>query len=138
MLRTIIQFLAILLTLQSSYFLLKSNLGLSSMQIAELSTVGAGVSPWVTKSLAAQSAETRIGLALLLMAFLLQLFNSLWPMRFVDFEISKTGVLAAVALSVLIFALSIQASRSWQKHIYDGAMAILEKDGPMVKESPFR
>ncbi len=99
MLRTFIQFSAILLTVISSYFLLKSNLGLSPMQIAELSTVGAGVSPWVAKSLAAQAVETRIGFLFLLLAFAFQMDNALWPLRWKDLSVSKLGILAALTFS---------------------------------------
>jgi len=127
MLRTFIQFAALLLTLIASFFLLKGNLNLSPTQIAELSKTGyGGCSPWVAKSLAAQSVDSRIGFILLLMAFLFQMFNVLWPMRWVDFSISRSGVLVALIFSIVIFGTSLLASRIWHKHMYASAVVILK------------
>lgn len=107
MLRTLIQITALALTLESAIFLARGNLGLSAEVIAQLSRTGWGHNLDVAKSLSKQRADTWVGVVLLLIAFGLQLGNTLWPMRIKDFEVSWLGAVIAVLFSALAFWVTI-------------------------------
>ena len=72
MLRSFIQMSALILTFGASIFLLKSNLGMTPENIANLSSTRLNFSPPIVAAFAKQAADTRIGLILLLIAFILQ------------------------------------------------------------------
>ena len=76
-----------ILTVGASFFLLKSNLGLSIKTIVELSIPHLDYHEEILKSLTKQSVDTRVGLFLLLLSFTLQIGNALWPLRIDDFGI---------------------------------------------------
>ena len=104
MFRTFLQFLGIFLTLGSSVFLLKGNLGLGVETIAEISRTKARVNPHAVRSLAAQQADTRVGLALLLLGVRAQLWNAGWQMRWTDFAVSPLGIFLALGAAALLTA----------------------------------
>lgn len=89
MLRTFIQVQALLSVLISSFFLIKGMLTLSAKDLAELSKSKWDYNTAVTKNLTQQRSDTIVGFALLLLSFLLQSINLLWPMRIDDFDVSK-------------------------------------------------
>jgi hypothetical protein len=93
MLRTFIQITSIGLTLTAAIILAKGNLTMSPRVIAELQISRAGYHETVIHSLSSQSADTRVGIVLLCLAFALQLWNSLWPMRYVDYKVNSLGVI---------------------------------------------
>lgn len=103
MLRTFIQVAALVLTLESAIFLTKGNLGLSAKLIAQLASTKWNYNFDVARSLSTQRADTWIGVILLLAAFGLQMWNSLWPMRIGDFAVDKTGVLVALVVCAIVF-----------------------------------
>ena len=103
MIRTFIQITALILTIESAYFLLQGNLGLSPKDIAEVASTKLDSNPEVVKSLSKQKGDSWIGFALLLSAFLLQLINALWEMRWKDFSINKYGIILSIIMGLIIF-----------------------------------
>ncbi|MBI3364113.1 MAG: hypothetical protein HY033_04320 [Ignavibacteriae bacterium] len=105
MLSTCIQVSAIVLTLGSAIFLIRGSLTLTPTTIARLSSTYFDANPEIPRNLCDQKADTIAGFSFPLFAFLLQLSNSLWPMRFKDFDVHITGVLLGIIIpAVLIFA----------------------------------
>ena len=104
MFRTFIQFLGILLTLGSSVLLLKGNIGLGVETIREAAAAKFGINPTVVWSLAAQEANTWVGLALLILGIALQVGNAAWPIRIMDFGVSPKGVFLAIGVAGLLMA----------------------------------
>lgn len=117
--RTFIQTSALILTLEASYFLLRSNLALETEKIFRLASPGFGFTPAVAEALAVQSADTTIGLGLLLLGFALQMANLLWPMRYKDFGVDRKGVILSVAGGVLVFIVSLCVASSMAKRQID-------------------
>ena len=128
MLRTFIQVQAILLVLISSYFLIKGMLSISAKDLAELSKTKWGYNKAVTKNLTTQRADTIIGFVLLLLSFLLQTVNLLWPMRYLDFGVRTIGFIIAVITSAIILLTAIKYSGFLQRVCYKDVMKILNKD----------
>jgi tetrahydromethanopterin S-methyltransferase subunit E len=110
MFRTFIQVTAIILTLESAIFLARGNLSLTPENIAKLASTKWGYNAEVMKSVSAQCANTWVGVILLLSAFGMQLGVSLWEMRWGDFSTSKGGIVISVVVSVIIFAVCINAA----------------------------
>ena len=102
MLRTFIQITALTLTLEAAIFLARGNLGLSVEAIAQLARTGWVYNLDVASSLSHQRADTWIGVILLLAAFGLQMGNTLWPVRWKDFGVSRLGAVLAVLVSALV------------------------------------
>lgn len=100
MMRTFIQVSAVVLTLGSSIFLIKGNLNLTPEVIVGLSLTRFGGNPEVMKNLCDQKGDTIVGFSILMLAFLLQLWNLLWPIRYKDFDVNRKGVLAALVVSI--------------------------------------
>ncbi len=84
MLRSFCQFSALLLTLASSGFLLRGNLGLGAEQRAELSRFRLDYSPEVLRSLSNQQADTWVGFAMLIAAVFFSLRVSMVAPRIAD------------------------------------------------------
>jgi len=61
-----------------------------------------GYNPEVVRSLAQQRADTWIGLIFLIAAFVLSLWNLLWPMRWSDFAVHKGAAAYALVLALLL------------------------------------
>lgn len=131
MLRTFIQVQAILLVLISSYFLIKGMLSISAKDLAELSKTKWGYNKAVTKNLTTQRADTIVGFVLLLLSFLLQTANLLWPMRIGDFGVSTIGFIISVITSAIILLTAINCSGFLQRVYYKDVMKILNKDYPL-------
>jgi hypothetical protein len=127
MVRTLIQLTAIILTLEASWFLLQGNLGLTIKDIAEVSSTKYGYNSNIVKSLSQQKADNWVGFSLLLLAFSLQLANSLWGMRWVDFAFSKTGMILSFVAAAIVFIVCYFLSQKIGNTIYDQAMELLKK-----------
>ena len=127
MLRTFIQFTALLQTAISAIFLVKGVAGMSVKNMAELSQTRWGYSTAVTKSLAGQKADAMVGSALLFLSLVLQIINSLWPLSWNDFGISHAGVALAVVISIAIFFIGRRVSCSLQQKWYAQAEQILKR-----------
>lgn len=137
MLRTFIQVQAILLVLISSYFLIKGMLSISAKDLAELSKTKWGYNKAVTKNLTTQRADTIVGFVLLLLSFLLQTVNLLWPMRYRDFGVSTIGFIISVITSAIILLTAIKCSGFLQRVYYKDVMKILNKDYPLGNVAEF-
>ena len=131
MLRTFIQVQALLLVLISSYFLIKGMLSISAKDLAELSKTKWGYNKAVVKNLTMQRADTFFGFIFLLLSFLLQTANLLWPIRSSDLVISVIGIIIAVITSAIIFFIAIKCSGFLQRVFYKDVMEIINKDYPL-------
>lgn len=127
MLRTLIQFTALLQAAISAIFLVKGAAGMSLKDMAELSTTKWGYNTHITKNLAGQKADTTVGSALLFLSLVLQIINSLWPLSWNDFGISRAGVVLSVMISTAIFFIGRRVSFSLQQKWYKQAERILKK-----------
>ena len=127
MVRTFIQVIALLLTVMSAIFLIKSVIGMTPKDMAELSQLRWGYSLPVARNLAKQKANTTIGFVLLMSCLVLSLANLLWEMRACDFRVSHKGIIFAVLVSIIIFLASYKASNVLQQHYYKQAENILKK-----------
>ncbi len=127
MLRTFIQTTAIVLTLEASWFLLVGNLGLGVKTIAELSATKWGYNLDAAKTLAKQNADSWMGFALLLIAFCLQLANSLWEMGWDDFAVNWKGVALALGVGLISFFVCRAISNKIAEEKSAAVAAILKK-----------
>ncbi len=128
MFRTCIQITALSLVLISSYFLIKGVISLSAQDMIKLSqTTYGGTYMRMVKNLTQQKSGTIVGFVLLLASFFLSLINFLWPMRWVDFEVNRNGVILAVLVSIMIFLGAYKTSNVLKQHYYKQAEKVLEK-----------
>lgn len=134
MLRTFIQFTALLQTAISAIFLVKGTAGMSVKNIAELSMTNWDYSPAVMKNLAGQKADVMVGSVLLFLSLVLQIINSLWPLSWNDFGISHSGVALAVVISIAIFFIGRRVSCSLQQKWYTQAENMAKKPKDEQKE----
>ena len=129
MLRTFIQINSLFLTLLSSFFLLKGNLGLSPQDIANLSTTRFNYSPDVLTALVGQTTDIWLGFVLLLLAFLSQMGNLLWPLRWDDSKVVWKGVIASIVFCGLLFVVALLASDFISERVRREAETILDEQG---------
>jgi energy-coupling factor transporter transmembrane protein EcfT len=102
MIRTFIQITSLMLTLEAALFLAEGNLGLSAENFAMLVATRIGYNPELLESLVQQSADTWVGVVLVLVAFLLQMWNAVWPLRWDDFQVHETGVVLAFLFCIVL------------------------------------
>jgi len=119
---------ALILTLGASLFLLKSNLGLTPKTISKISSTYWNYNKSVVKEFAQQSADTRVGVILLLLAFILQLINALWPIRWKDLGIDWYGVLVSIGFCIIVLSLAHWYTNKLSEKIYKKTIHILEKE----------
>ena len=113
MLRSVVQITSLVLTLEAAIFLAHGSMGLTPHVVAELASTWMDYNPTVVHSLASQCADTRVGVVLLLVAFLLQMWNAMWPLRYKDLGgASATGMAVAIGLCMVIFIGAYWTSRS--------------------------
>jgi len=127
MLRSFIQISALVLALGAAIFLLKANLGLSPETIAKLSTTHWGHNEEIAKGFARQSADTRVGIILMIISFVLQTANAVWPLRWKDFNIDWRGVSIAIIACVLFLTLGSWYSKKLSERTYRKSIQIIEK-----------
>ncbi|MBE9569354.1 MAG: hypothetical protein IMF11_01895 [Proteobacteria bacterium] len=128
MLRSFIQISAIIFTLEASWFLLQGNLGLSINSIAEISSTKLDYNADVIKTLSKQRADSWVGFALLLLAFLLQLSNALWEMRWQDFSVNKKGAVLSIIACAIIFVACFFISKSMASNTEAKVTQILQNN----------
>jgi hypothetical protein len=131
MFRTFVQVQALSLVLLSSYFLIKGKLSLSAKDLARLSKTKWSYNKAVIKNLTTERADTIVGFALLLLSFLLQTINLLWPMRIGDFDVSKTGIVIAIITTAIILLIAIRLSVFLRSVFHKKVMEVLNKDYPL-------
>ncbi len=106
---------------------MQGNLGLTIEDIAEVSKSKYGYNSDVVKSLSQQQADSWIGFSLLLLAFSLQLANSLWEMRWKDFAFSKIGMALSFVAGVIVFIVCYILSQKIGNSINGQVMEFLNK-----------
>jgi len=112
MLRAFIQITALILTLCSAFFLTKGNLQLGPEAIAELALTKLTYNSDVARSFSAQRTDTWIGVVFLVVAFGLQLWNSLWTMKIGEYgPINKSGLITSIIFCLVVFGISWQVSQ---------------------------
>ena len=128
MLRTFLQISAIILTLEAAWFLLRGDVGISVAQIAQLASTKWDYNSDVVVSLSKQKANSWVGLLVLLLAFVIQLSNSLWPMRWADFSVDRNGVWCSVIFgAIVLFFGNVTATRK-ASNISDNALMLLSAE----------
>jgi len=130
MLRTFIQILALVTTLESAIFLAKVSFGLSAQDIAALGGTYASYNPHLMRSLVQQAADYRAGIILLVLAFSLQMANTLWPMRWMDFQVSRNGALLAVAVGAILLVATWWLANLHASNVERQAREIYERGEP--------
>ncbi len=128
MIRSFIQMTALISTLESTVFLLRSNLGLMPETIVKLSATYWSYSKPIAEELAKQAANTRVGVILLLFAFILQLINSLWPMRVQDLLVDWHGVIISIVFSLVLLAFAAWYSKNLASRMIKDSMKIIQND----------
>lgn len=127
MLRSFIQMTALIFTLGASIFLLKSNLGLTPEAISKISSTYWDHNMPIAEGFARQAADTRVGVILLLSAFILQLINALWPMRIKDFGVSWHGVLISIGFCIIILTIAHWYANKLSERIHKNTIQIFEE-----------
>lgn len=127
MIRSFIQMTALILTLGASIFLLKSNIGLTPETISKLSSTYWGYNTPIAKEFAGQAANTRVGVILLLVAFILQIINALWPMRWKDFGINWHGILIALGCSIILLIFAHLYSKKISEKMHKETIKIFQE-----------
>lgn len=128
MIRTFIQTTAIIMTLCAGVLLVRSTFVLSSKEIAGLSSTYFGYNKSLIKAFSQQQADTKMGVIFLLLSFLFQMINQLWPMRIGDFGVSRSGILFAIIFSALIFVSALKISSILSGRMQTGVLNIVEKE----------
>ena len=124
MLYTALQTLALLLTLESAFFLARGSVVLSAEAIAQLAGSYWDFNPHLVESLARQSVDSRVGVFLLLAAFVAQVFT-LWRGPSIDDlgPADRTGIVIALSIGVAVLIGSLWIA-SW--HAANVASAVEE------------
>jgi hypothetical protein len=133
MIRTFIQIASLVLTLEAAIFLAKGNLGLSAQAIADLSSTKWGHNDDLIATLAQQRADTWVGVVFLLLAFFLQMWNVLWPMRWVDFEVHRGAVVYTVIFCLVLGFGAFFCAKEIAHHTERDVRAIFERPGASSK-----
>jgi hypothetical protein len=126
MVRTFIQWTSMILTLEASYFLIKATLELSAKTIAELGTPYTDYHEETIRSFAQQKVNTQVGFWLLLLSFVLQVVNALWPLSWDDFSIDRCGAASSVIFCVIVFIIAYSWSNIKSKRIFNQSMQIIK------------
>ena len=132
MLRSFIQTTSLFLTLGASFFLLKSNLGLTPDLISKFGITYLDYNPSIVRTFAEQASDTRVGFILLLLAFIFQLVNAVWSMRWKEFGANWHGVLIGIGFSLILFTLAHWYSINYSKKMYNRTIIVLDE---VMKES---
>ena len=118
---------ALVMTLASAILLARSGLVLSAENIAETQGLKFGYNSHIVRSLAAQAADTRVGVAVLIASFFLQSW-ALWATvnRAPAPPLRRNDLAAGIALFLLVLALAFYISSCHAGQLEANAMAILK------------
>ncbi len=108
MIGSFIQMTSLILTLESSIFLLKSNLGITPSTISQISTTYIDYSKPVAKGFASQSADTRVGVILILSSF---------------------------GICIVVLSVAQWYSKNLTERIFKERVEIIEKEAAEIEES---
>jgi hypothetical protein len=115
-----------ILVLEASWFLIKVNLSLSAKVIAELGTPYFDYHEETIRGLAKQKVDSRIGFILLLLSFILQMVNSLWPMSTDEFSTDKNGALISILFCIIVGTIAFLYSNHSSKRLFEQSMQIIK------------
>ncbi len=132
MLRTFIQFTSITVTFIATFFWIRGAALLSRRDLAALAGTYFGYNPATLNSLGSQKADSLMAGLLLLLSFLLQSGNMLWPMRWIDDAVDRGGVAISLAFSLFLFCLCFWISSLLRKHFVSEAKAFLSQQELMA------
>jgi len=127
MLRTFIQFTSITVTFIATFFWIRGAALLSRRDLAALAGTYFGYNAATLNSLGSQKADSFIAGLLLLLSFLLQSGNMLWPMRICDFGLDGWGVLISIVVSLILFLVCFRVSSLLKKHFVSEAKASMSQ-----------
>ncbi len=116
-----------MLALIASSFLIKGTLTTSAKDIVEMSKANWYSHEKLGKNITQQQADVKVGFVLLLLSFVFQMVNLLWPMRYKDFAINRAGLIIAVCVSIIVGIGSLYLSQVLSKKIYKKVIAISEQ-----------
>jgi hypothetical protein len=127
MIYALLQVGALLFTFEAAFFLAWGNLVMSARRIAELScTTHFGYNARLVHSLAKQTADSWIGVVLLLAAFFLQIAAHLRGPVMSDIgPVDSTGTAIALAIGLAVFGASWVSSKLYTARIQREATEIL-------------
>jgi hypothetical protein len=134
-LRTLLQLTALILSMEAAVYLAIGSAGLSPQLIAELAATKWGHNLAVARSLAEQAVYSRIGVLLLLVALVLQVANTLWPLRWKDFGVDQRGAVLALLVGIVVGGVSWWIAGRWIERTVTHATAIISaKQGKANQE----
>ena len=117
MIRTFIQISALWLTLISAILLVKSALRLKDQDMAKLASTYWDFNKASVEDITGSRADATVGSVLLFLGFLLQMINSLWPMRIDDFGVDCKGVIWGTITLFLIGGIGFFVSNYFRKEL---------------------
>src|SRR3989344_973886 len=110
----IFQLLALLITALSSFFLIRSVIKLSPVDVAKMSGAHLDANPKLGESFAIQKADTVVGFILLVVSVLFQIYIISQPLRWAD----TAGLnLAQIIVTLFIFFLLFSVSESARRFL---------------------
>ena len=98
MIRNALRVSCLFITILAAFFLAKGGLALSPEAISELAATKYDYNPSLILSFSAQRADTFVGVLLLLIGFLLQLADVLWPRRVMDVEVQRSAIALTISI----------------------------------------
>jgi hypothetical protein len=108
---TLLNVLAIIVTLESAWFLGRGAFLVQPETLAELSRPKWGYNLDVARNLTTQVAEVRVGTALLLIAAALQMVALLVPAGYAPFGLRRVAVVVAIVAALLLGVSTVLANR---------------------------
>ena len=103
MLKTFLQRTAVLLASAASFFLAKGYSGLTPDVISKLSRTMFGYNHHAFESLTRRSADTMIGLRLLIISLIFQIIYLLWPLTIDDIgDVNGRGILLSIGFCIIV------------------------------------
>ena len=128
MLRTLLQFSSMLMILLSSIFLIKGSLVMTVENIAKSSGTYLGYNKRIIENLSQQKADYTVGISLLLLSFLLQTMNFLWPMTIDDFGAPNLeGVMVSVAITLICYVIGKSMSKCINRSLLQRAEEFMKQ-----------
>jgi len=128
MLRTFIQVASAGFALFAGILLVRGSFVLKAKDIAELSSTKWGYNTDLVKSLSQQQTDSRLGVLLLMVSFVLQTVNLCWPMRWVDYGVDKWGAILGVVVPAIFFVGALLMSNFLSDKTQKEVSVILSKE----------
>jgi hypothetical protein len=127
MLRTFIQVISVTFSLIATKFLINGALGLSLKDMVELSLTKFGANTKILRNLSDNRVNTMVGFIFILLSFIFQTINLLWPLRAIDFEINRHGVWLALGFSLACYFIASYITKRLHRNIFNRVEIILDE-----------